>query len=60
MGKKKAPKRNPTKTKQPKAAAKSKRRLAKKDNFIGRLDGVLKVVGDLEEPLVPLEAWEYD
>ena len=28
--------------------------------FIGRLKGVIKIVGDIESPIVPPEAWEYD
>ncbi|MGA7558917.1 MAG: type II toxin-antitoxin system Phd/YefM family antitoxin [Terriglobales bacterium] len=30
----------------------------KKDDFIGRLKGVMKIVGDIESPVVPLEDWE--
>ena len=26
--------------------------------FIGRLKGVIRIVGDIESPLVPLEAWK--
>jgi hypothetical protein len=29
-------------------------------NFIGRLKGVFRIVGDIESPVVPPEAWEYD
>jgi hypothetical protein len=29
-------------------------------DFIGRLEGVFKVVGDIESPVEPPEAWEYD
>jgi len=29
-----------------------------KDKFIGRLKGKIKVVGDIESPVVPPEAWE--
>jgi prevent-host-death family protein len=29
-----------------------------KDDFIGRLKGVMKIVGDIESPVVPLEDWE--
>jgi prevent-host-death family protein len=29
-----------------------------KDEFIGRLKGVLKIVGDIESPVVPEEDWE--
>ncbi len=29
-----------------------------KDDFIGRLKGVFKVVGDIESPVVPLEDWD--
>jgi prevent-host-death family protein len=28
--------------------------------FIGRLEGVFKIVGDIESPVYPHEAWEYD
>jgi prevent-host-death family protein len=28
--------------------------------FIGRLKGVFKIVGDIESPVIPPEAWEYD
>jgi prevent-host-death family protein len=28
------------------------------DNFIGRLQGIVKVVGDIESPVEPLESWE--
>jgi prevent-host-death family protein len=28
--------------------------------FIGRLKGIFKIVGDIESPIVPPEAWEYD
>jgi prevent-host-death family protein len=28
------------------------------DNFIGRLKGVFRVVGDIESPVEPAEAWE--
>jgi prevent-host-death family protein len=30
----------------------------KKDDFIGRLKGVMKIVGDIESPVAPLEDWE--
>jgi prevent-host-death family protein len=29
-----------------------------KDDFIGRLKGVMKIVGDIESPVVPPEDWE--
>jgi prevent-host-death family protein len=29
-----------------------------KDNFIGSLEGVMRVVGDIESPIEPPEAWE--
>ena len=29
-----------------------------KDDFIGRLKGVFRVVGDIESPVVPPEDWE--
>jgi prevent-host-death family protein len=30
----------------------------KKDDFIGRLKGVMKIAGDIESPVVPAEDWE--
>ncbi|MGA8539529.1 MAG: type II toxin-antitoxin system Phd/YefM family antitoxin [Terriglobales bacterium] len=30
----------------------------KKDNWIGRLKGKIRIVGDIESPVVPLEDWE--
>jgi prevent-host-death family protein len=30
----------------------------KKDNWIGRLNGKIRIVGDIESPVVPLEDWE--
>jgi hypothetical protein len=30
-----------------------------KPDFIGRLEGVFRIVGDIESPIEP-EAWEYD
>ena len=27
------------------------------DNFLGRLKGVMKIVGDIESPIEPPEAW---
>jgi len=30
----------------------------KKDDYIGRLKGVIEVVGDIESPAEPPEAWE--
>jgi prevent-host-death family protein len=32
----------------------------KPGKFIGRLKGVFKIVGDIESPVYPPEAWEYD
>ncbi|MGO8790204.1 MAG: type II toxin-antitoxin system Phd/YefM family antitoxin [Terriglobia bacterium] len=29
-----------------------------RDDFIGRLEGVVKIVGDIESPIEPLESWE--
>ena len=29
-----------------------------RDAFIGRLEGVVKIVGDIESPVEPLESWE--
>ncbi len=31
---------------------------AKKDNWIGRLNGKMRIVGDIVSPVVPLEDWE--
>ncbi len=28
------------------------------DNFIGRLEGVVKITGDIESPVAPVESWE--
>ena len=28
------------------------------DDFIGRLEGIIRVVGDIESPIEPLESWE--
>jgi prevent-host-death family protein len=30
----------------------------KKDNWIGRLNGKMRIVGDIESPVVPLEDWD--
>jgi len=30
----------------------------KKDDWIGRLNGKIRIVGDIESPVVPLEDWE--
>jgi prevent-host-death family protein len=27
-------------------------------DFLGRLEGVIKIVGDIESPIEPIEAWE--
>lgn len=29
-----------------------------RDDFIGRLEGVVKIVGDIESPIEPRESWE--
>jgi prevent-host-death family protein len=29
-----------------------------KDEFLGRLKGVIEIVGDIESPVVPVEDWE--
>jgi prevent-host-death family protein len=29
-----------------------------KDDFIGRLKGIIKIVGDIESPVLPPEDWE--
>jgi prevent-host-death family protein len=31
---------------------------SKKDDWIGRLNGKMRIVGDIESPAVPLEDWE--
>lgn len=31
---------------------------SKKDNWIGRLKGQIRILGDIESPVVPLEDWE--
>lgn len=28
------------------------------DDFIGRLEGIVTIVGDIESPIVPLEDWD--
>jgi prevent-host-death family protein len=28
------------------------------DEFIGRLEGIITIVGDIESPVVPLEDWD--
>ena len=28
------------------------------DDFIGRLEGIITIVGDIESPVVPLEDWD--
>jgi prevent-host-death family protein len=28
------------------------------DDFIGRLEGIIQIVGDIESPVTPLEDWE--
>jgi prevent-host-death family protein len=32
---------------------------AAKDDFIGRLKGKIRIVGDIESPVVPPETWTY-
>jgi prevent-host-death family protein len=32
---------------------------AVKDDFIGRLKGKIRIVGDIESPVVPPETWTY-
>jgi hypothetical protein len=46
-----------TKNKQSNGSKPMKRSQASKQ-FIGRLKGVFKIVGDIESPVEPLEAWE--
>jgi len=49
----------------PRLISKSRRPVAKrvpaddtKRDFIGRPEGVIRIVGDIESPVVPAEAWE--
>ncbi len=53
------------KTRQPVVITKRGKPIAKlapldnvKDDFIGRLEGVFEIVGDIESPVVPLEEWD--
>jgi prevent-host-death family protein len=32
---------------------------AAKEDFIGRLKGKIRIVGDIESPVVPPETWKY-
>ena len=52
-------------TKQPLLITKRGRPVAKlvpvdggKDDFIGRLEGIVRIVGDIESPVEPPEAWD--
>jgi len=56
---------NVRKTRQPVVITKRGKPIAKlsplddvKDDFIGRLDGMFEIVGDIESPVEPLEAWD--
>jgi hypothetical protein len=60
MRKKKIPRFKDAIAKRGTRVAKPKRKPARKREFIGRLDGVFRIVGDIESPLVPPEDWEYD
>jgi hypothetical protein len=44
----------------PKKRAKTKKTSRKPDEFIGKLKGKIRIVGDILSPIVPPEAWEYD
>jgi len=57
---KKKNRRNAEVTTGKKRAGKPKRKAASKDDFLGRLNGVIRIVGDIESPVVPIEDWEYD
>jgi prevent-host-death family protein len=46
-------------TKRGKPVAKLVPVLAAKDDFIGRLKGRIRIVGDIESPVVPPETWKY-
>jgi prevent-host-death family protein len=46
-------------TKRGKPVAKLVPVAADKDNFIGRLKGRIRIVGDIESPVVPPETWKY-
>ncbi|HZW95418.1 MAG TPA: hypothetical protein VFF64_20880 [Candidatus Eremiobacteraceae bacterium] len=43
-----------------KAVAKTAKVTKPGDKFIGRLKGIIKIVGDIESPIQPPEAWQYD
>ena len=43
-----------------KTVAKTAKVTKSDSKFIVRLKGIIKIVGDIESPIVPLEAWEYD
>ncbi len=60
MTKRRARKGAATTAKQGKRVAKPKRRVTKKPDLIGMLEGVFRIVGDIKSPVVPPEAWEYD
>jgi prevent-host-death family protein len=45
-------------TKRGKAVAKLVPADKRKREFIGRLKGVIRIVGDIESPVVPLEDWD--
>jgi prevent-host-death family protein len=45
-------------TKRGKPVAKLVPAESKKDDWIGRLNGKMRIVGDIESPVVPLEDWE--
>jgi prevent-host-death family protein len=45
-------------TKRGKAVAQLVPMPAQKDDFIGSLKGVFRIVGDIESPVVPLEDWD--
>ena len=34
------------------------KRVSAKPDFIGRLKGIIRIVGEIESPVVPLEEWE--
>ena len=45
-------------TKRGKAVAKLVPAEDEKDEFLGRLEGIIRIVGDIESPVVPLEDWD--
>jgi hypothetical protein len=51
---------NKPKSKKRKPQANNAAKPEPEKQFIGRLKGMFRVVGDIESPVDPPEAWEYD